>query len=631
MHDSIPENARYRAMVEHSSDILSVVRGDGTFDYVSPTIQRILGHEPADLVGRCIYDYVHEDDRDRLEEILGRPGEHPLEARFQTTSDDWVVLEAVASRPAEDSGVTGLVLNARDVTEKHRAQERLQESEERYRTLFEHSRDAILIGALGGELWDVNPAAVKLFRYGSKAELMTANIESDLYWNPEDRRRVVERFKRQGYVDDVELELRTKDGKRLRVKESATAIHGEDGAIIGFRGILRDVTEQRRLQEQLREAQKMDAVGRLAGGVAHDFNNLLTAINGYSELTLARMDDGDPMRQPIEEIRKAGKRATDLTRRLRILSRHQVVSPRKLSLNQCVNDMQKLLERVIGEDIQLRTMLDAELPEIYADQGQLEQIILNLVVNARDAMPDGGVLEFETDTTLLSPEDGTPGLAPGEYVLLYVRDTGLGMERKVREHAFEPFFTTKGRGHNTGLGLSIVYGIVKQSGGHIEVESAEGEGSTFRLYFPVQGTQASALPESTTVPGQPLPAGDETILLVEDETSVRTLVRQILELQGYTVWAARNANAAEALCEDHGRRNQRPDLLLTDVVMPGRSGLALAEDLRQRFSGLKVLFISGYTDSHSGVELLTQQRAHFLPKPFSPDALARKVRDVLDE
>ena len=630
MPEPTPENARYRALVEHSSDILAVVGLDGTIDYVSPAIQRVLGHSPRDLEGRSIWDYVHQGDRARMEEALGHASKHPLEARFQTASGDWVVLEAVASRPAQDTGVVGLVLDARDVTEKRRAQEDLQKSEERYRTLFEHSRDAILIGALGGELWDVNPAAVKLFRYGSKEELMAANVEKDLYWNPEDRRRAVERFKRQGYVDDIELELRTQDGKRLRVKESATAIYDDDGKITGFRGILRDVTEQRRLQEQLREAQKMDAVGRLAGGVAHDFNNLLTAINGYSELALARMEDENPMRQPIEEIRKAGKRATDLTRRLRILSRHQVVSPRKLSLNRCVTDMQKLLQRVIGEDIELRTVLDAELPEIYADQGQLEQIILNLAVNARDAMSDGGVLEFETRHERRAAGD-TSAMAPGEYALLRVRDTGLGMEKKVREHAFEPFFTTKGQGHNTGLGLSIVYGIVKQSGGHIEVDSAEGEGSTFQLYFPVQGPQASSLPDTATATGQPLPKGEETILLVEDETSVRTLVRQILELQGYTVWAARNANAAEALCDEHGRENQRPDMLLTDVVMPGRSGLALAEDLKQRFGDLKILFISGYTDSHSGVKLLTQQKAHFLPKPFSPEALARKVREVLDE
>ena len=267
----------------------------------------------------------------------------------------------------------------------------VEQSEEKYRHLFEGSRDAICIGTLDGRLLDINPAGVKLFGYDSKAEMLEIDIGRDLYWNPEDRKRAQVEFIAQGYVEDMELELKTKTGRRIRVIESATAFYDDDGNIAGFRGILRDVTEQRKLEEQLRQSQKMEAVGRLAGGVAHDFNNLLTAINGYSELALARMSADDPQRQAIEEIRKAGKRATDLTRRLLTLSRHQVVAPRKLLLNRVVLDMEKLLERVIGEDISLRTELDPDLPPLYADQGQIEQIILNLAVNARDAMPQGGL------------------------------------------------------------------------------------------------------------------------------------------------------------------------------------------------------------------------------------------------
>ena len=616
--------------MEHSSDILAVVRLDGTLDYVSPAIQRILGHSPADLEGRSIWDYVHQDDKASSEDALGHASKHPLEARFQTASGDWVVLEAVASRPAEDSGVVGLVLDARDVTEKRSAQEDLQKSEERYRTLFEHSRDAILIGALGGELWDVNPAAVKLFRYGSKEELMAANVEKDLYWNPEERRRGVERFKRQGYVDDIELELRTKEGKRLRVKESATAIYDDDGKIVGFRGILRDITEQRRLREQLRQAQKMEAVGRLAGGVAHDFNNLLTAINGYSELALARMEDENPMRQPIEEIRKAGKRATDLTRRCASFSRHQVVSPRKLSLNalrhrhaEAAASRDRRRHRA-AHDSRRRAAGDLRRPG-SAGAGHPQPGGQRPRRHARRRR--AGVRD--------APRAPNARRCVGRWRPASMRSCGCAIPAGHGEEGararLRALLHHQGPGHNTGLGLSIVYGIVKQSGGHIEVDSAEGEGSTFQLYFPVQGPQASHLPDTATATGQPLPKGEETILLVEDETSVRTLVRQILELQGYTVWAARNANAAEGLCDEHGRENRTPEMLLTDVVMPGRSGLALAEDLKQRFGDLKILFISGYTDSHSGVKLLTHQKAHFLPKPFSPEALARKVREVLDE
>ncbi len=507
------------------------------------------------------------------------------------------------------------------------AQEHRPQLEENLRRLFEDSLDAICIGTLDGRLLDINPAGVKLFGYDSKEQMLELDIARDLYLNADDRQRSQETLLAQGYLEGLELELKTRAGKRVRVQETATAIRDEDGAVIGFRGILRDVTQQRQLEEQLRQSQKMEAVGRLAGGVAHDFNNLLTAINGYSELALARMGpDDEVQRNAVEEIRKAGKRAADLTRRLLTLSRHQIVSPRILSLNRVVADMEKLLRRVISEDIELLTILDPELRPIYADLGQIEQLVLNLAVNARDAMPENGRLQIET-TNVHVPEKHPAGPAPGDYVTLIVGDTGSGMQEDVLEHVFEPFFTTKEKGHNTGLGLAIVYGIVQQNGGHIEVESVAGSGSTFRLYFPqAQAAAAATVGRGAREPA-PLPLGHEIILLVEDEGSVRTLVRQILELQGYRVLAARNAAAAIALCDEI---MDRPNLLLTDVVMPERSGLALAEDLQRHYSDLKILFMSGYTDSHTGVRLLTQQRAAFLPKPFSPEVLAFKVREVLD-
>ncbi|MEM8997596.1 MAG: PAS domain S-box protein, partial [Acidobacteriota bacterium] len=520
------DEARFRALVEHSTDLLYVLGSDGTVLYANPAVERFLGRTPEDIEKRDLFDWIHDADRGSLRGMLEQPRQAPQELRFRSSDGTYRVLETTVRRPAASLGVEGVVVDARDVTERLIAQDSLRESEEKFRRVFEDARDAIVIGTLSGTILDINPAGVKLFEYGSKEEMLPLDIGRDLYWNPGDRQRLEALFLEQGYLDEEELELKTKQGRRLRVKESASAIRDGDGNIIGFRGALRDVTEQRQLEEQLRQAQKMEAVGRLAGGVAHDFNNLLTAINGYSELALARMADGDPQRNALEEIRKAGKRATDLTRRLLTLSRHQVVSPRRISLNRAVIDMEKLLQRVIGEDIQLRTELDQDLPPIYADQGQIEQIILNLAVNARDAMPDGGLLELVTRRVRMPSEDAslpkTP--VPGEYVILRVRDTGTGMEKKVREHAFEPFFTTKGRGHNTGLGLAIVYGIVKQSNGYIEVDSTEGEGTVFHLFFPIHTPKKPTLPESATGRGQPLPRGTETVLLVEDETSVRTLV-----------------------------------------------------------------------------------------------------------
>jgi PAS domain S-box-containing protein len=619
------DSALFRTLVESSADLLGSLSPDGRIDYVNPALERFLGESATTLAGLSLLDLVHADDRLKVAAALAdqRP-EAKVTCRLRAQGGAWVSFEVVVHHSS-----AGLVFDARDISARLQGEEALRGSEERFRRLFEESRDAICIGTLDGRLLDINPAGVKLFGYDSKAEILEVDIAQQLYWNPEDRKRTQAEFLAQGYVEDMELELRTKTGRKIRVIESATAFFDDNGDIAGFRGLLRDVTEQRQLEDQLRQSQKMEAVGRLAGGVAHDFNNLLTAINGYSELALARMAPDDPLRNPVEEIRKAGKRATDLTRRLLTLSRHQVVAPRKLNLNRLVVDMEQLLVRVLGEDIQLRTVLDPELPPLWADQGQVEQIVLNLAVNSRDAMPEGGTLEIETKLVNLPSSDPTLPKTPttGDFILLKVRDTGFGMEKRVRDHLFEPFFTTKGQGHNAGLGLAIVYGIVKHAGGYVDVESAPGQGTTFFVLFPTAPPKKMVLTESSGNVGEPLPRGRETILLVEDETSVRTLVRQILEQQGYSVLAARNAKSAVALCDESDRP---PHLLLTDVVMPGRSGLALAEELQSRFKTLKILFMSGYSDNHSGIKLLNERKAAFLAKPFTPEVLARKVREVLD-
>ncbi len=496
---------------------------------------------------------------------------------------------------------------------------------EEYRRLFEESRDAIYIGTLAGRVLDINSAGLRLFRYGSKDEMRALEIARDLYWNPEDRKRAEQLFVQQGFFEDFELELKTRDGKRLRVLESASAIHNANGEIIGFRGTLRDVTEQRKLEEQLRQSQKMDAVGRLAGGVAHDFNNLLTAINGYSELTLARMPEDEPWRAALIEIRKAGKRAAELTRRLLTLSRQQMVSPRRLDLNRAVTDMEKLLRRVLGEDIELSTSLDPTLRAMLADQGQIEQMVLNLAINARDAMPQGGKLTLSTSNIVLPSPDGpaSPELR-GHYVLLTVEDSGCGMDTEVQQRVFEPFFSTKEESQRNGLGLSVVYGIVQQNKGHISFDSRTDEGTLFRLYFPALPSEETRKEPETV--SETLPRGNETVLLVEDDEGVRALVRQILELQGYRVLSAANAAQAEALCDELPRH---PDLLLTDIVMPEKSGVELAEALGNRYPDLKILFMSGYTDRHDAVRMVNERKAAFLAKPFTPKALAHRLREIL--
>jgi CheY-like chemotaxis protein/two-component sensor histidine kinase len=381
-------------------------------------------------------------------------------------------------------------------------------------------------------------------------------------------------------------------------------------------------------EKQLVQSQKLEAVGRLAGGISHDFNNLLTVILGYSDITKRNLPEGDPLRRNVDEIIRASERAASLTRQLLAFSRKQVMQPRVFDLNDVVNDLEKMLRRMIGEDIELRVSADRDLGNIKADPVQLEQVIMNLVVNARDAMPKGGKLSIETANVYLDESYSREhvSVVPGHYVMLAISDTGCGMNEETRQRIFEPFFTTKEQGKGTGLGLSMVYGIVKQSGGNIWVYSEEGHGTTFKSYFPRVTAQAEEYKRSARA--FEAPAGSETILLVEDAELVRTLARQVLETAGYRVLEAANADAAIRLCEK--MNGDRIDLLLTDVVMPGMSGNEMSRILLQRQPDMPVLYMSGYTDDAIVQHGVLEAGINFLQKPFTPAALAFKVREVLD-
>jgi signal transduction histidine kinase/ActR/RegA family two-component response regulator len=380
-------------------------------------------------------------------------------------------------------------------------------------------------------------------------------------------------------------------------------------------------------EEQLRQSQKLEAVGQLAGGIAHDFNNLLTVISGYSDLTLMRLDKEEPIRSNIEEIKKAGDRAASLTRQLLAFSRKQVLQPKLLKLNAIVSDVDKMLRRLIGEDIDLLTVLEPALGQINADPGQIEQVILNLAVNARDAMPLGGKLTIETSNVSVDNEHAGnhTAIRPGNYVMLALSDTGTGMDADTQRRMFEPFFTTKVQGKGTGLGLSTVYGIVKQSEGNIGVYSELGKGTTFKVYLP----RVDDVAQIETVPDAvaDLPNGRETVLLTEDEDPVRRLTKTILELNGYQVLEATCGDEALSIYKSH--RGQI-DLILTDVVMPRMSGRELAQTLQTIRPDIKILYLSGYTDDAIVRHGLLDQEMSFLQKPFTPDALLRKVREVLD-
>jgi signal transduction histidine kinase len=383
----------------------------------------------------------------------------------------------------------------------------------------------------------------------------------------------------------------------------------------------------RNTENQLVQSQKLEAVGRLAGGISHDFNNLLTVILGYTDISKRTLKEGDPLLRNLEEIGKASERAASLTRQLLAFSRKQVMQPKVFDLNTVVSDLKKMLRRMIGEDIELRVISEADLGNIKADPVQLEQVIMNLVVNARDAMPRGGKLSIETSNVYLDESYAREHVSvdPGEYVMLAISDTGCGMNEETRQRIFEPFFTTKESGKGTGLGLSMVYGIVKQSGGNIWVYSEEGRGTTFKIYFP----RVTAEAEEYRRVGDTfeMPKGSETILLVEDAALVRTLARQVLETAGYKVLEAASAEAALTICEPNGTRI---DLLLTDVVMPGMSGNDMSKILLARQPDMPVLYMSGYTDEAIVQHGVLEAGINFLQKPFSPGALALKVREVLD-
>jgi PAS domain S-box-containing protein len=431
----------------------------------------------------------------------------------------------------------------------------------------------------------------------------------------------------EGRACTTELLNYRKDGTPFWNNLALSPVLDEQSKLLHFVGVQTDITERRELESQLRQAQKMEAIGQLAAGVAHDFNNILSVILGYSIFIHEQLKPSDPLRDDVDEVRRAGERASDLVRQLLAFSRRQMLEPCMLDVREIVLGMERMLRPLLGEGIDLALVVCDESANAHADPTQLEQVVMNLVVNARDAMPDGGKLSVEVSNVVLDTEYAAdhPEVSPGNYVSLSVTDTGLGMTAAVREHVFEPFFTTKGPGKGTGLGLSTVFGIVKQSGGHISVYSEPGHGTTFKVYFPqVKGAAASirapAL-EPVTL------AGSETILLVEDDEQVRVMLCLLLRRNGYQVLDAQNGGEAFLISEEH---QGEIHLLLTDVVMPRMSGKQLAQRLQPLRPGMKVLFTSGYTDNavvHQGVH---ESDAAFLHKPITPNAVLRKIRAVLD-
>ncbi len=597
---------------------------------------RTLGYDVAEANTRDIFAELYPDprDRQRLRDSIGAPVGQWTD--FRTRTRHGTTLETIwANAPLTGGGWLAIGM---DVTDRKRA-------EERYRSFIAQSSEGVSrleidppvpislpeeeqIDRLyaGARIAECNDAMARMYGYGEARELIGTKLADLHNVNDPANREQIRAFLRAGYrVTNSETREHDREG-RPRVFLNNVVGFIEDGHLVRVWGTQRDVTEQRHLEEQFRQSQKMEAVGQLAGGIAHDFNNLLTAILGNTQLLLRELPPGDSKRGDVEEIRKASERAASLTRQLLAYSRRQMLQPEVLDLNVVVAEMDKMLRRLIGEHIALVAVLTPDLGRVRADPNQIEQVIVNLAVNARDAMPDGGKLTVETANVDLDEAFAQAhlGSVPGSYALLAVTDTGAGMDATVRAHLFEPFFTTKEVGKGTGLGLATVYGIVKQSGGYISVYSEPGRGSSFKIYLPRIATPADAPPG----PQKSGPApGSETVLVVEDEAAVLTLSRRALEAQGYVVLAASDPAAALRVVERHGGMIH---LLLTDVVMPGLSGRELADRLTAQRPGIRVLYMSGYPGDAVVQHGTLPSGSAFLQKPFSPDGLARKVRDVLD-
>ncbi len=532
--------------------------------------------------------------------------------------------------------IAGAIANVQLFTERKRTEESLRKSEEKFQKLFDEAPVGYMELDAKGCITQVNRTELTMLGY-TQEEMVGQPLWKFVVEEEAAREKI--KAKLSGSIPSsksLERTYKRKDGTTLPVVIEDALIRDVDGRITGIHATIRDVSEHKRvekemadLQEQLRQSQKIEAIGQLAGGIAHDFNNLLTVIKGYAQLSLLDLKENNPLWENIQEIQKATQRATDLTRQLLAFSRRQILDPKVLDLNSLLRDTEKMLRRMIGEDIELVTLLSEDLGRVKIDPGQIEQVILNLAVNARDAMPSGGKLRIETAN--VESEEGYAlthlGVIPGHYVRLSVSDTGVGMSREVQEKAFDPFFTTKEKGKGTGLGLSTVHGIVTQSGGKIWVYSEPGHGTTFKIYFP---TIEGAL-DAVTGKNEPdsFPTGSETVLLVEDEPSVRDLANRLLKQQGYRVLEAANGEEALRLAQD--TTGEKIHLLLTDVVLPQMGGKELADQLKLFRPDLKVLYTSGYTDYaivHHGV---LDSGTHFLQKPFSLKTLSQKIREALDK
>jgi PAS domain S-box-containing protein len=625
--------AFYRSLIENARELTSILATDGTNQFMSPATEHVLGYSAEERLGRSGFELVHPDDMAHVQQafaevLAGTRGNRMVEFRLRAKNGAWRWFESTGTNRLHDPAVRGIVINSRDVTDRRKAEERIG--------FQAHLLDAV------GQAVVATDAADRVIYMNREAELLYGRtlaeaaggaISALIGTEPRLRSTGIQTVREDGTWSG-EFVVRRRNGSTFPAYGTESPLLDDRGNVVGIVTVAVDMTERKQSEQRLREneerlqqSRKLEAIGQLAGGIAHDFNNLLTGIHGFAQLALDTLPENSEARLDLEEVQRSANRAAALTRQLLAFSRKQVLQSRVIDLNKVVRETHRMLQRLIGEDIRVVTRLEEGVCCVNADPGQLEQVILNLAVNARDAMPTGGDLVIETANASIDEAEAARhsfDVRPGQYVLLAMRDTGMGMDAATVARVFEPFFTTKELGQGTGLGLSTVYGIIKQSGGYIWVDSTPGKGTTMRAYLPrTEETPVHAEGEIRSRPER----GTETVLLVEDDDTVRALTRRILRRQGYHVLEARNGIEALRIAEPG---NQVIDLVLSDVVMPELGGRQLVERLRRIRPELPVLLMSGYTDDAIVRHGIIGAGEMFLEKPFTTDALAHKVRLALD-